>query len=268
MINKNLVFLKLGGAAITNKSTPRTPLIENLAQLANQIARAVHENPEMQILIGHGSGSFGHYSGQKHGTRDGVENREGWLGFAEVWKDARLLNELVIHAFQAASLPVIAFPPSAWLTTNNRDPASQQTSPINYALKNKLIPVVNGDVIFDSSIGGTILSTEEVFSILVEKLHPSRILLASREPGVWEDYPANTRLATRISPKNLQLASGNMVGSAGMDVTGGMAKKVSLMMAILERHPEIQISIFSGMDTNSVYEALTNKPSGTLLHSS
>jgi len=268
MINNNLVFLKLGGAAITDKSNPRTPLTENIAQLANQITRAVREKPDMQILIGHGSGSFGHYSGQKHGTRDGVENREGWRGFTEVWKDARDLNELVLHAFQAAGLPVIAFPPSAWLTTHNRIQASKQITPILSALNKGLIPVVNGDVIFDSAIGGTILSTEEVFSILVEEAQPYRIILASREPGIWEDYPTNTRLADHITPQILQHSSNSVHGSAGMDVTGGMAKKVTLMMAILERHPDTQISILSGMDTDSVYKALTDKPSGTLLHSS
>lgn len=267
MINKNLVFLKLGGAAITDKSNPRTPLTENITQLAGQIARAMHRKPEMQILIGHGSGSFGHYSGQKHGTRNGVTNLEGWLGFAEVWKDARQLNELVLQAFHNAGMPVIAFPPSAWLTTINRNPASQYTAPILSALSNGLIPVVNGDVIFDSAIGGTILSTEEIFSTLVDELCPSRIILASREPGVWEDYPANTRLAARITPQNLHQSSGSVYGSAGMDVTGGMAKKISLMMAILQRHPEMQISILSGMDSYSVYNALIDKPSGTLLNS-
>jgi isopentenyl phosphate kinase len=267
MMNEKLVFLKLGGAAITDKSNPRTPQKENITQLANQVARALRENPGMQILIGHGSGSFGHFSGQKNGTRDGVRNPAEWLGFAEVWKDARLLNELVIHSFQSAGLPVIAFPPSAWLTTNNRKSASKQTTPILCALENGLIPIVNGDVIFDSAIGGTILSTEEVFSILVDDLYPARIILASREPGVWEDYPANTRLVSQITPNGWEYSSENMRGSADIDVTGGMAKKVSLMVKILHRHPDIKISILSGIESDTVFEALLNKNSGTLLHS-
>jgi isopentenyl phosphate kinase len=267
MMNEKLVFLKLGGAAITDKSNPRTPLPENIAQLANQVARALHENPGMQILIGHGSGSFGHFSGQKYGTRDGVKVPADWLGFAEVWKDARHLNDLVIHAFQSAGLPVIAFPPSAWLTTKNRKSASKQIVPIFSALENGLIPVVNGDVIFDSAIGGTILSTEEVFSILVDELFPARIILASREPGVWEDFPAKTRLVSQITPKYWENSSENMLGSADMDVTGGMAKKVSLMMTILRRHPNMKISILSGFESDTVFKALLNKNSGTLLHS-
>jgi isopentenyl phosphate kinase len=267
MTRQKLVFVKLGGAAITDKSKPRTALIDNIAQLAQQIARALQENPKIQVVLGHGSGSFGHFSGQKYDTRNGVIDHQGWLGFAEVWDDARQLNELVIHAFLKSGLPVIAFPPSAWLITENREPVQKQIIPIQSAIQNGLIPVVNGDVIFDTVLGGTILSTEEIFSLLADELQPDQIILASREPGVWEDYPSNTKLSLAITPLNLRKSLSGVKGAVGTDVTGGMAKKVAIMMEILQRHSKIQISITSGMDTHSVYDALIDRPSGTLLHS-
>lgn len=257
----------MGGAAITDKSRPRTALQENIEKLCEQIARAHIEFPDLGILIGHGSGSFGHYSGKKHKTRDGVKTRNEWLGFAEVWDDARQLNEMVIHACLAAKLPVIGFPPSAWIITENRNPITKLADPIRLALRNGLIPVVNGDVIFDIVLGGTILSTEEVFSLLVDELHPDQIILSSREPGVWQDYPTCTRLAETLTPHEFQSAMASVQGSSGMDVTGGMAKKVALMMDILHKHPKIHITITSGIDGHSVYDALVDKPSGTNLHS-
>ncbi len=266
MNTRNLVFVKLGGAAITDKTCPRTALPANINCLAQQIALAHKEYPEMHFVLGHGSGSFGHFSGQKHNTRNGVKTGQDWLGFAEVWDDARQLNEMVLHAFLDAGLPVIAFPPSAWLITDNRQPAAYFLEPIRSAVQNELIPVVNGDVIFDKSLGGTILSTEEVFSLLADELNPDRIILASREPGVWQDFPNNKKLAQTLSPHEVLASSNSIHESSGMDVTGGMAKKVSIMMDILQRHPSIIISITSGVDSNSVYDALVGKPSGTLLH--
>jgi isopentenyl phosphate kinase len=266
MKTQKLVFVKLGGAAITDKLHARTVLPANINCLAQQIAQVHNEYPEMHIVLGHGSGSFGHFSGQKYGTRTGVKNSRDWLGFAEVWEDARQLNELVLHAFLAAGLPVIAFPPSAWLITENRLPAAYFLEPIHHALQNKLIPVVNGDVIFDKSLGGTILSTEEVFSLLADELRPDQIVLASREPGVWQDFPANKKLALTLLPHEFLASTNSIHEASGMDVTGGMAKKVSIMMAILQRHPALKISITSGVDSNSVFDALTGKPSGTLLH--
>jgi isopentenyl phosphate kinase len=267
MKSGKLVFLKLGGAAITDKSQPRTALPENINSMAAQISRAYKENPHLQIILGHGSGSFGHYSGQKYGTRNGVKDNRDWLGFAEVWDDARQLNELVLHAFLSAGLPVIAFPPSAWVITENRIPVDYFSGPIHSAVQHHLMPVVNGDVIFDKVLGGTILSTEEVFSLLADELHPDQIILASREPGVWQDFPKNTKLSSLLSPLEFTDGSASVHGSAGMDVTGGMAKKVAIMLDILKRQPNISITITGGMDSSSIYNALVDKPSGTLLQS-
>ncbi|NMB56294.1 MAG: hypothetical protein GYA15_16510 [Leptolinea sp.] len=266
MKGSKLVLIKLGGAAITDKSQPRTALPQNIQRLAEEIVRVCKTHPEMHIVLGHGSGSFGHYSGQKYGTRNGVRTREDWLGFAEVWDDARQLNELVLHALLTAGLPVIAFPPSAWLITENRRPANYQIDPIRKALRNNLIPVVNGDVIFDNHLGGTILSTEEIFSLLADELCPDQIILTSREPGIWQDYPACTCLKQTMTISEFN-ASSSVRGSSGMDVTGGMAKKVALMMDILQKHPAIKITITSGLLPDSIQKALSDKLSGTLLKS-
>lgn len=264
---RRLVFVKFGGAAITDKTKPRTPKIKNIESLCHQMAEARRQRPDITFLLGHGSGSFGHFSGQKYNTRNGVRSDADWLGFAEVWEDARQLNELVIHACLEAGLPVIAFPPSAWMVTDNREPILTQIEPIHRALEKDLIPVVNGDVIFDKSIGGTILSTEEVFSLLAENLMPDRIVLCSREPGIWQDFPACTQLASNLSIEQYHALGKTVAGSAGMDVTGGMAKKVSIMMDILKKQPEIGITITSGIDGHSLFDALVDKPTGTLLHS-
>jgi isopentenyl phosphate kinase len=261
----DLVFLKLGGAAITDKSKQRTPLLDRIHVLVNQIARAWKVNPDMHLVIGHGSGSFGHFSGAKYDTKNGVKTAGDWRGFAEVWDDARQLNELVTHALLSAGLPVIAFPPSAWMVTENRRPVSFLTEPIQRALENHLVPVVNGDVIFDRAIGGTILSTEDIFALLATELHPQKIILVSREPGVWKDYPNNSQLANTLTLGEFLSTSVSTGGSAGMDVTGGMAKKISLMMDILRGAPGLDICITGGMDDHSVLDALQGKPSGTRL---
>jgi hypothetical protein len=44
-----------------------------------------------------------------------------------------------------------------------------------------LVPVIYGDVIFDSIRGGTIFSTEEQFEFLAAEFEPEKILLAGVE---------------------------------------------------------------------------------------
>ena len=68
-----LIFLKLGGSLITDKERPRTPRLDTLRDLSTQIAAARARDPNLLLLIGHGSGSFGHVVAKKYATRDGLQ---------------------------------------------------------------------------------------------------------------------------------------------------------------------------------------------------
>ena len=89
-----LSFLKLGGSLITHKDRPHTARRQILARLATEISLARQQDPELRILIGHGSGSFGHVAGKKYNTRFGVGSPRQWMGFAEVWRQAREVRKL------------------------------------------------------------------------------------------------------------------------------------------------------------------------------
>ncbi|MCK4693468.1 MAG: hypothetical protein KAT23_07545, partial [Anaerolineales bacterium] len=108
-----MILLKLGGSLITDKQRPETPRPQVLSRLAKEIAQAKQEQPELQLVVGHGSGSFGHTAAARYGTHLGASSAADWLGFAKVWAAAQRLNRLVIDALIEVGLPAIAFPPSA-----------------------------------------------------------------------------------------------------------------------------------------------------------
>lgn len=260
---KGLQFLKLGGSLITDKTTPSTARPEVLARIAREIAAVKAEKPQLRLLLGHGSGSFGHMAGNKYGTREGVDSPEGWLGFAEVWYQASALNRLVIEHLHAAGLPAVSFPASAGALSEDRRVASWNIDPIREALDNGLLPVVYGDVVFDSLRGGTILSTEDLFIHLAAQLEPARILLAGIEEGVWADYPACTRLVESLTPHNLLEVAPALAGSIATDVTGGMETKVRQMLSLVENIPGLEVLIFSGQKDGMVKRALLGDSPGT-----
>jgi isopentenyl phosphate kinase len=193
--------LKLGGSLITDKARPHTPRREVIARLAEEIAASFQAQPGLRLLLGHGSGSFGHIPAHQYNTRQGVHTPQEWQGFIEVWREAGALNHLVISALETADLPALAFPPSAMLTARDGQVAAWDLAPIQAALQAGLLPVIYGDVVFDTVRGGTIFSTEELFSHLAPSLRPQRILLAGLEAGVWADYPACTRLVPISTPQ-------------------------------------------------------------------
>ena len=254
-----ILFLKLGGSLITDKDTPYTPRMDVLKRLAGEIADARKAKPGLRILLGHGSGSFGHTSADRYGTREGVHTPEGWLGFSEVWKAARALNQIVIDVLCDAGLPVIAFPPSAIMLAHDGRPSWWEVRPLLAALYHGLLPVVNGDVVFDGIRGGTILSTEDVFVALAPAIKPHAILLAGLEEGVWADYPDCKELIKEITPANFRSISSQIKGSTSVDVTGGMFEKVQTMLELVNQSPGLKAVVFSGLVPGNLSQALLGK---------
>lgn len=264
-MKKEIVLLKLGGSLITDKDKPYTPRLDKLADLAQEVKTALDSNPSLLLILGHGSGSFGHVAAKKHGTREGVHTREGWLGFTEVRFQAAELNRFVVQALLEAGLPAMPFPPSASLVSDNRSVTHHNIEPIRRALEVNLLPVVQGDVAFDESLGGTILSTEDVFKFLMDEFTPKRILLAGIEAGVWEDFPARTRLVKQIQLSDYEKMRAGIGGSASTDVTGGMKAKVEEMFSLIHRHENLTVQIFSAEEHGFLTRALQGENVGTLL---
>jgi len=263
--NGDLIFLKLGGSLITDKLTPRTAREDLIKSLSNEIAQALDEYPKTRMIVGHGSGSFGHYSGKKHRTRQGVSDLAGWNGFAEVWHDAATLNQMVMDGLRKANLPAVAFSPSASVFTSSGKITSWDLAPIQTALDNHLLPVVYGDVVFDTQIGGTILSTEDLFIFLAQYFDPDKILLAGLDQGVWEDFPECTKLIQVITPDTYPDLESMISSSDAPDVTGGMKDKVDQMLQLTNKLTNLKVLIFSGNEPGNIIRALEGISVGTLL---
>lgn len=198
-----LTFLKLGGSLITDKDHAHTAQIDQIDQLLSQLKTFLDENPQNRVLLGHGSGSFGHHAAKQYDTRDGVSSPEDWHGFAEVWNEAHALNQIVMERATNLGLHPICFPLSSSVMTNDHQISDWETTSIQSALANGLLPIVYGDVSFDSKLGGTIVSTEEQFQYLAKELKPGRILLTGIEPGIWRDYPNCAELVPLLKKTNL-----------------------------------------------------------------
>ncbi len=266
-----LIFLKLGGSLITDKTQPYTPRLDVLAHLAEQIAAAQSERP-LRLVLGHGSGSFGHTAAKMYKTRDGLdasalepERARYWRGFAEVWYQASTLNRHVIDALHAAGVPAITFSPLAGVVAEAGRVSDWSLEALRAALDNGLLPVVHGDVIFDRARGGVILSTEDLFEHLAIMLRPQRILLAGLEAAVWADFPARTQRVAHITPDTFEAIRAGVGASHGADVTGGMQSKVHQMLHLVQRIPGLTAQIFSAETPGHLRRVLDGETLGTLI---
>lgn len=264
MLMNDLVFLKLGGSLITDKAAEEQLRPGVLARLAEEIATARAVRPEMRLVIGHGSGSFGHVAAARHDTRAGVRGPEAWSGFAAVSAAAARLNRLVGDALLAAGVPALSLQPSASAICQDGALAEMATGPLQAALEAGLVPLVYGDVAVDRVRGGTIISTEQVLAYLARHLRPGWLLLAGDTEGVLD---ARGEVIRRIHTGNFDDLAPLLGGSRGTDVTGGMAGKVRAMLALAAELPGTRIRIISGLVAGRLHSALHEpaEATGTLI---
>jgi isopentenyl phosphate kinase len=260
----DLIFLKLGGSLLTDKTEKEALRAQTLARLAAEIAAARAAKPDLSLVLGHGSGSFGHVAAAKYGTRHGVRSPAEWFGFAEVSDAAARLNRHVVGELLAAGVPAVGLPPSASAEVADGQIVKFASGPVEAALAVGLLPIVFGDVAFDTVRGGTIISTEEILAFLADTLRPTWFLLAGETAGVLDSAG---HVIPRITPDKLAHIQTALGGSRGTDVTGGMAAKVSAMMALVETRPDLAVRIFSGLDPGLLGRLLVDPslPFGTSL---
>jgi len=258
-----LTLVKLGGSLITDKNVEKSFKRDVVKRLADEIAMARTSNPELKLIIGHGSGSFGHFAAKRANTINGVRTFAEWHAFANVSNVAAELNYLVCDCLQSSGLPVWHIQPSASLVSDNGEVTSMSITSIEAALSNSLIPIVYGDVSIDSSIGGTIISTEKLFFYLCNVLSVSRVFLLGEVSGVYDGSGVLVTSVTHVNYASLFSALG---GSGGTDVTGGMETKVEDMLKVVRSFPSMTIRIFSGLTEHLLCDSLLDKAHpGTLI---
>ena len=249
-------LIKLGGSLITDKSQAKSFRSDTVRQVARQIARIRNSDAQRRIVIGHGSGSFGHFEARKHGTLQGVRTDQERLGFAQVGAVAAELSMLVLKELIAVGLPAMRFQPSSTIISRKRQIISFDGRALALALDKRLVPLIHGDIALDEATNGTIVSTESIFSHLVGPLQVRQIILLGEVEGVFDNRGG---LIPTITPSSFGEAYSALAGSDGVDVTGGMLQKVETMIDIVREHPALEVTIADGRREGVLLDLLVNR---------
>ncbi len=263
---QHLVFLKLGGSAITDKTQEATPREEVIRRAAREVKRALPRDRDLKILLAHGSGSFGHFAAKKTGF--GVS--ENWRAYAETGAAANRLNRIVADIFLSEGVPVVSFQPSASARCRDGKLQAIAVSPLWNALDHHLVPLMYGDVAFDETRGMTIVSTEMLFAYLAPLFLPGRIIYVSAVNGIFMADPSDddsAQLIPEITPNTFAQVVARVGAARGVDVTGGMQDKVRRSLTLVEQLPRVNIFVV-GAQEGVIERALLEKDfaEGTRIH--
>jgi isopentenyl phosphate kinase len=259
-----LIFVKLGGSLITDKTKPFTARFDVIRRLAREIHHAKNEGG-LKLIVGHGGGSFPHVPAKKYQVHKGVVSPETYRGVVEVQDAASKLNRIVVESLIGAGENAVSVQPSACILTKSGRIVHFDVKPLKRMLAENLLPVPYGDVVVDLERGCSILSTEMLFDYLARKLKPSGIVIAGVTDGVFTSDPnlnADAKPIQEITPRNFNKIKKYLKGSHGVDVTGGMLHKVEILVGLAKFGIESQI--IDGLKGGNLKEALLgNKKIGS-----
>ena len=263
----DLVFLKLGGSLITDKTTPDSFRSDVCVRLAAEIKDALASS-DFRLILGHGGGAIAHSVAHRHRTAQGLPGGGGWRGFAETRRAVIDLNGRVLAAFAAREFHPVPVAPSSVAVASAGQLRQMDTTVIEALLNRGQVPLVFGDAVLDDQWGFTICSTESIFEHIAERLRPARVLLACDVDGVFAGNPFDKPDARRI-PVITQAAFGEVRAQIGQDgradVTGGMLGKLIRLMQMAGMPGVREIRIFSGLIPGAVQKALLGKYDGGTL---
>lgn len=257
-----ITFIKFGGSAITNKSGHQEVDMHIIRTLSQELHNVLTAHPQ-HLVLGHGSGSFGHVYAAQYHIHQGLQPNDDWMGLALTSGAALRLNRIVVDTLLEIGIPAISLQPSASLQCNAHTITTWHTATIAQALRHRLVPVIHGDVAFDTTQGCTIISTEMLLSHLAlhTDIKPSQIIIVG-EDAVYTGDPRielNAQPVPLISSNNIQEILHHTSGSHTTDVTGGMRSKVETMWHLVQTIPNLQIFLIS--TTPGLLSAiLTGKP--------
>lgn len=236
MTKKPIIFIKIGGSLITDKSQPFSLKEKALEKICREIKKAKEKSHKL-LIVGHGGGSFPHFPAKKYQTHLGVISQKSYQGIAAVQDAAARLNRIVVQKLIAMRVNAVSVNPSSCYFAQAGQPVKIFLEPIKKLLEFAMLPVLYGDVVLDIKKGCCILSTEKVLGSLALQLKREDFLIekmiyCGKTDGVLDEKGQTIPLITAESFNDYQKVIGR---SEGIDVTGGMIHKVSEALALAKQ---------------------------------
>ncbi len=226
---KESVFIKIGGSCITDKTTVDSLREGRIRDIARSIA-TVTQDVNIELILGHGAGAYGHIKAQEFSARAGIHPVHGWSAFHRIRQDMIRMNLRFLELCAAEQLYPITVQPSAILMAREGSIVSIHSDIIRSLLRSGQIPLLHGDIVLDQTRGFTIASTEAILTALSQEIYFDRVVMISDVPGVLD---GDQRVIRRIGEDNYHEVIAHLGVAKGADVTGGMKSKVERLYSLV-----------------------------------
>jgi len=249
-------ILKIGGSVITDKSKE----LQVRMQTINRLAEEIHKASTKNLIIVHGGGSFGHPLAQRYSIVEGFKEDKQKTGFSETHHVMTVLNGLFMDALIWHNIPAVSITPSSCIVTKNGRIQCFEDAPLKILLKMAFLPVLYGDAVLDSKLGFTIISGDQLVSILAIKFNAERIIIGVDVDGLYDEDPKaekSAKMFKYLTLEKLKKLHSKLDKPTTYDVTGGMFGKVAELLPVIEHG--IPVTIVNATKPNYIYKALEGR---------
>lgn len=273
---QDVVLLKIGGSAVTDKTKFETLNVKNLASIGDQLNTIQNENKKLRFILVHGAGSFGHFQARQYNLTSGGDPNHWTKGFAITHRSVAKLNSHILEALHSHDLlrNVIHVPLFPTLTTRNKIGVANlgilKRSTIESLLAAGFTPLLHGDTVLDQgSQRCAIFSGDRILSLIGEQLRHSKKLqvvatvFLTDVDGIHDKNPTIHKHAKLISKISVD-RNGLMVGISqtidgsghvkSVDVTGGILGKLDAAIHIAKetRRPVYIVQVGSSSSRDAM----------------
>lgn len=253
MSRNRFIVLKIGGSVITDKSGEFSARLEDIRRLTKEIKDANVKD----LIIVHGGGSFGHPSAQQYAIKDGFREENQKIGFAETHYAMTMLNGLFMDSLIWRKLPAVSITPSSCIITRKGRIECFEETPLKMLLNMGFIPVTYGDAVFDTELGFTILSGDQLVSHIAAKFSAERIIMGVDVDGLYNGDPKaekSAKMFNHLTLEELKRLKEQIGKPSVHDVTGGMFGKIAELIQAVEKG--IPVTVVNAGKPNYLYKAL------------
>jgi isopentenyl phosphate kinase len=250
-----MILIKAGGSAITDKRMPFSIKDGSLHRLAREIS-----GTEEDLIICHGGGSFGHPLALRYNIIGKIETDEQKQGISKINIAMRRLSNVLAEALEKEGCRPFALQSSAIMTAQKGDITSIDLDLIDDLVGQGFIPIVYGDVVYDSAFSFSIVSGDQIMRRLAHHYPGSRAIFLTDVEGIFTADPKVNSKARLIKEIKFDGIDKINAGTAG-DITGGMKGKLK---EILQFKGHIEEIIITSLEKEgSLKDALEGGNPGT-----
>jgi len=225
-------IVKLGGSVLSHKDGYREPNLPAIHAFA-RIVRSHWAELAGRLLLVIGGGSYGHGISLRYQLRDSslpwraADLPMTTLGMLE-WRS------IVAGVLREEGVPCFPFQTSSYLVCREGRPLHAALEPVKQALSMGLLPLLSGDLVFDTARKFVIFSSDAIPELFVRELPVRRVVMATNVPGVLKGEPGGGAVLARITRENRESALHAVRGSSPLDVSGGMRTKVEALLRLAD----------------------------------